>query len=219
MSRRSALQLLGDVTGEQWGMVTTAQARRAGVSSVDFNRLVHDGILVPASDAARVYRIAGAPDDPDMDPLRAAWLQLGGARWWHERIRAIDAVVSHRSAAHLRRLGDLIPVAHEMYVSHRRQPRRRDVRLRLRSDLAAIPWDTVGGLPCTTPLRLVDDLLTIHEDESAIAQICRDALSDGHLTREQIEPLAAGHAARYGHRTTDEMIAALTASSVDTGGA
>lgn len=191
-------------------MMTTAQASRAGVSAVDLNRLLHDGILDPAPDAARVYRLSGAPADPDMDGLRAAWLQLGGSKWWHERVQAMDAIVSHRSAAYARRLGDLIPTEHELYVDHRRQLRRHDVRLRVRPRLTDIPWDTVDGLPCTTPVHLIDDLLTDREDESAIAGICHDALRDGHLTTKQLRTLADTHAARYGHRTGADMMTTLT---------
>src|SRR5680860_301877 len=94
MSRRTAMSLLSSTTGEQWGMVTAGQARRLGVSRVDLNRLVGDGTLEPTPGSARVYRLTGAPEDPDLDPLRAAWLQLGGPKTWEERIADPDAVVS-----------------------------------------------------------------------------------------------------------------------------
>lgn len=116
------MSLLSSTTGKQWGMVTAGQARRLGVSRVDLNRLSGDGTLEPMPGAARVYRLTGAPEDPDLDPLRAAWLQLGGSKTWEERIVDPDAVVSHRSAAHVRGLGDLIPLAHEFYVPTRRAP-------------------------------------------------------------------------------------------------
>jgi hypothetical protein len=100
---------LTPVASDQWGMLTAAHARRLGVSRVDLNRLVKDGTLAPVPGAARVYRLTGVPEDPDQDPVRAAWLQLGKGRLWEERVRDVDAVVSHRSAAHVRSLGDLIP--------------------------------------------------------------------------------------------------------------
>ena len=104
---------LSPVASDQWGMLTAAHARRLGVSRVDLNRLVKDGTLECIPGAARVYRLTGVPEDPDQDPVRAAWLQLGKGRLWEERIRDVDAVVSHRSAAHVRSLGDLIPRVHE----------------------------------------------------------------------------------------------------------
>ena len=105
----SAMASLSPVARDQWGMVTAAHARRLGVSRVDLNRLVKDGTFEPVSGAPRVYRLTGVPEDPDQDPVRAAWLQLGKGRLWEERVRDVDAVVSHRSAAHVRSLGDLIP--------------------------------------------------------------------------------------------------------------
>ena len=68
---------LSPVASDQWGMLTAAHARRLGVSRVDLNRLVKDGTLAPVPGAARAYRLTGVPEDPDQDPVRAAWLQLG----------------------------------------------------------------------------------------------------------------------------------------------
>ena len=36
-------------------------------------------------DASRVYRLTGVAENYALDPLRAAWLQLGGEAFWHER--------------------------------------------------------------------------------------------------------------------------------------
>lgn len=47
---------------------------------VDVARLIADGALEPVDGAARVYRLAGAPPDPELDGIRAVWLQLGDAR-------------------------------------------------------------------------------------------------------------------------------------------
>lgn len=124
MSRRTALAAISPVASEQWGMITSGQARRLGVSRQDLNRLVDDGTLAIADQATRVYRLTGAPEDPDLGPLRAAWLQLGGAQSGHERTTAPNLVISHRSAAHLRGLGDLIPYEHEFHATTRLRPRR-----------------------------------------------------------------------------------------------
>src|SRR5262249_55231108 len=135
MSRGSALAAISPVASEQWGMITAGQARQRGVSRQDLNRLVKDGTLAQANQASRVCRLTGGPEDPALDPLRAAWLQLGGARPWHARIAAPDVIISHRSAAHLRGLGDLIPHEHEFYAVTRLRPRRSDIKLRVRSQI------------------------------------------------------------------------------------
>ena len=64
-SRRSAMAQLSAFAAEQWAMVTAAQARRLGVSRSDLNRRAADGTLEPVAGAARVYRLTGAPDDPN----------------------------------------------------------------------------------------------------------------------------------------------------------
>lgn len=200
---------LSPSASEQWGMVTAAQARRLGISRVDLNRLVGDGTLEVVAGAARVYRLTGAPEDPDVDPLRAAWLQLGGSRTWEERGRNVDAVVSHRSAAQARGLGDLIPRMHDFYVPVRRRPRRGDVKLRVRAGLASVKWSMWAGLPVCTIEKIVADLVAEHEDESAVAQVSRDALRDGLLTREELQRAVADHARDYGHATAEAMVAVL----------
>jgi hypothetical protein len=200
---------LSPVASDQWGMLTAAQARRLGVSRVDLNRLVNDGTLEPVSGAARVYRLTGVPDDPDQDPVRAAWLQLGKGRLWEERVRDVDDVVSHRSAAHVRGLGDLIPRVHEFYVLTRVRLRRTDVRLRVRSVMARSDWSLWGGLPVCTIEKIVADLLADHEDESAIAQIVRDGLRDGLLGRDELDRAAARYGVDYGYGSAIEFAAVL----------
>ena len=77
MSRRTAVAALSRLTPAQWGMVTAEQARGLGVSRVDIARLLGDGSLERVDGAARVYRLTGSPPEPELDGLRAAWLQLG----------------------------------------------------------------------------------------------------------------------------------------------
>jgi hypothetical protein len=200
---------LSPVASDQWGMLTAAHARSLGVSRVDLNRLVKDGTLEPVPGAPRVYRLTGVPEDPGQDPIRAAWLQLARGRLWAERVRDVDAVVSHRSAAHVRSLGDLIPRVHEFYVPTRVRLRRTDLRLRVRPTIARGDWSLSGGLPVCTIEKIVADLLADHEDESAVAQIIRDAVSDGLLGSYELERAAAIHGIDYGYRSGTEFAAAL----------
>jgi hypothetical protein len=190
-------------------MITAGQARQLGVSRQDLNRLVSDGTLAAANQATRVYRLTGAPEDPDLDPLRAAWLQLGAARSWHERVTAPDVVISHRSAAHLRGLGDLIPHEHEFYTVTRLRPRRSDIRLRVRAQIAPGSWEVWGGLPVRTVPATVDDLLSDHEDESAVAQVVRDALDRGLLRRDALRAITEPHAMAYGRSNPEEFLRIL----------
>ena len=209
MSRRTALAAISSTTAEQWGMITAGQARRLGVSRQDLNRLVEDGTLALAHPAARVYRLTGAPENPDLDPLRAAWLQLGGEKTWSERISAPDVVISHRSAAHLRGLGDLIPHEHEFYAVTRLRPRRSDIRLRVRSQITPGSWEVWGGLPVRTVPAIVEDLLSDHEDESAVEQVVRDALERGLMRRNALRIVIEPHATGYGHSDPEDFLRVL----------
>ncbi|HEX6686877.1 MAG TPA: type IV toxin-antitoxin system AbiEi family antitoxin domain-containing protein [Candidatus Limnocylindrales bacterium] len=216
MSRRTALAAISPVAAEQWGMITTGQARRLGVSRLDLNRLVDDGTLVVAPQAARVYRLAGVPEDPNLDPLRAAWLQLGGSRSWQERVADPEVIISHRSAAHLRGLGDLIPHEHEFYATTRQRPRRDDIRLRVRSAIAPESWEIWDGLPVRTVPAIIDDLLGDGEDESAVSQVARDAFERRLLRRSTLRAVIEPYAVAYGHSDPDEFLRILSGEAEQT---
>jgi len=201
MSRGSSLGLLSGFTAQQWGMVTASQARSAGVSRMDVTRLIADGALENVPGAARVYRLSGAPVDPARDPVRAAWLQLGDTADAGNRLRIPDAVVAGRSAALVLDIGDLQAVTHDFYITRRRQLRRSDLRLRLRSSLRAGDWSIRDGLPVCTVPRIVGDLLQEREDGEAVARICQDAVRHGLLDPADLIRAAGPHAAAYGAAT------------------
>lgn len=218
MARGRAIATLSPLAAGQWGMATAAQARELGVSRVDLNRLIHDGSLERVDAAARVYRLSGSPPDPDLDGLRAAWLQLGDGISTARRLREPDAVVSHRSAAAALGLGDLLADVHEFYSPVRRRPRRGDIRIRVRAALPPGAWRVVGGLPVTTAARVVTDLLADREDESAIARVVQDGLRAELLVRGELEDLVAGDAAAYGAPSPAAMAAALVGESMAAAG-
>jgi hypothetical protein len=200
-------------------MVTAAQARWLGVSRVDIGRLLADGVLERVAGAARVYRLAGSPPDPELDPLRGAWLQLCGDRPAMLKLADPGAVTSHRSAANALGLGDVITSVHEFYVTGRRQPRRGDLRLRGWGNLGRDQWHVAGGLPVCMAGRIVADLLADREDESVVAGICQDAVHGGLLDPRHLARLAAPHAAAYGAADGAVFAARLLAAPAGPGGA
>jgi Transcriptional regulator, AbiEi antitoxin len=195
VSAVDALALLAaEVAEDQWGLVTRAQALAAGVPRATFARLVAGRALVRV--AHGVYRVAGGTDPGHLD-LRAAWLQLDPSTPAWQRIRSDDvAVVSHRSAAEMYGLGDLIADTHEFSVPKRTQTRRRDVRLYLR-EVPQRDRDVVEGLPVTRAHRIVADLLAGYEDGSAVATIAVEAVRRGLTTPGQIAASVAPLARRY----------------------
>lgn len=166
-------------------------------------------MVANASTCVTPFRLVGGPEDPDRDAARAVWLQLGRDRTWEERQNHPDAIASHRTAAHLRDLGDLIARRHEFYVTMRHRLARDDVQLRVRPPLPPREWAWWDGLPVTTPAQIVADLLADREDESAVAQICQDALRDGLLTHAQLLEAVSGHETAYGHGSGQHMAVTL----------
>jgi hypothetical protein len=157
-----------------------------------------------------VYRIAGGLDPGHLD-LRAAWLQLAPLTPAWQRVRSDEvAVVSHRSAAELYGLGDLIADTHEFSVPVRTQTRRRDVRLYLRQ-VPIGDRDVMKGLPVTRTHRIVADLLAGYEDGSAVATIAVEAVRRGLTTPGQIAASVAPLARRYrvgdGAALADQLLA------------
>jgi predicted transcriptional regulator of viral defense system len=194
----SAVEVLArlavEVAEDQWGLVTRAQALAVGVPRATFARLVAAGALVRV--AHGVYRIAGGADPGQLD-LRAAWLQLDPLAPAWQRLQSEQvAVVSHRSAAELYGLGDLVADTHEFNVAVRTQTRRQDVRLYLRQ-VPSGDRDVVGGLPVTAAHRIVADLLERYEDGSAVATIAVEAVRRGLTTAERITAAVAPLARRY----------------------
>lgn len=187
--------VLGDVAAEQWGLVTTAQARALGVPAQAMARLTERGSLERMTHG--VYRVAGAPAEP-LDSLRVAWLTLDPARRASQRVRDTrPEVVSHRSAANLHGLGDLESDMHEFITSTRKQTRRDDIRLH-RSHLAPDDWTVVDGLPVTTVARTVADLAASRVDGGHLAKVVRDALAVKQVSDDRLSASLAPHAHAYG---------------------
>ncbi|MEV0569291.1 type IV toxin-antitoxin system AbiEi family antitoxin domain-containing protein [Dactylosporangium sp. NPDC050588] len=187
-------RLATELAEDQWGLLTRAQALAMGVPRATFARLVAAGALVRV--AHGVYRVAGGPDAGHLD-LRAAWLQFDPLTPAWQRVQSDRvAVVSHRSAAELYGLGDLIADIHEFAVPVRTQTRRQDVRLYVRQ-VPPEDRDLTGGLPVTRAHRIVADLLDVHEDGSAVATIAVEAVRRGLTTVNKIAESVAPFARRY----------------------
>ncbi len=186
---------LADLAAEQWGLVTTSQARAVGVSAQAVARLKNQGALERMSHG--VYRVAGAPAGPT-DEVRAAWLGLDPRRMATERLRDDPPeVVSHRSAAALHDLGDLAADRIEFTVAGRAQSRRPDVRFH-RGQVAGGEWTLVDGLPVTTVVRTVTDLAAARIDGGHLASVVRDALTVKQVDADELVEALRPHAHHYG---------------------
>lgn len=190
----------------QWGLLTTAQARKHGISRDQLNHLVSVGILERVEHG--VYAATAAPDGHR--GKRVAWLALAPGMMAEERLAdpAATGVLSHTSAAALHQLGDLLDDIPEVTVSHRKQTRR-PMRVH-RLPLAASDVTLVEGLPVTTPERTVADLLRDGHDLDHIAHLTGDGLIRGVIDvtslARQLEPVAHRMGAEDGPAAVAKLI-------------
>lgn len=196
-----ALELLGVFTAEQWGMVTSAQARDAGVDAVTVHRLKEAGFLEPVRRG--VYAVTSAAVTGARDE-QAAWLSLRPAvpAWERAALSGEDAVLSHASAARLHGLGDFPQSEIAMTTPRRRTSR--DPGLWFKTTvLDDADVTLVDGLPVTTVLRTVCDLLDQLRDASHVATVIRQAVLADQLRLDELTDRIGVFARRYGLRAGD----------------
>lgn len=195
MKTPEALTELAAYTAGQWGLVTTAQARQVGVGTVALVRLVDQGLLLRIRHG--VYALAAGEETSHLE-IKAAWLALHPAvpSWERPKLDPHSGVVSHRAAALLHDLGDMVADKIEMIV-----PKRRTlgdtVRLRPR-ELTDDDVTLADGLPVTTIERTVVDLLDDHVDASHIAPVIHRAWRENRLDLDRLAPRMNPYSRRYG---------------------
>jgi predicted transcriptional regulator of viral defense system len=191
----AALRAVGELAVEQWGLVTTAQARREGLSTQQLARLAETGVLERLRHG--VYRVAGVPPAPQ-DDLRAAWLAFAPTRTVREHLADPDVeVVSHRSASALHELGDLDADRLEFSTPARRQTR--DPQVQLHRRRRGLPeWTLVGGLPVTTVVVTIGDLAAARLDGGHLAGVVRDAVTLRHVDPAEVAEALNPYAHAYG---------------------
>ena len=193
-----ALEQLGTFTAEQWGMVTSRQAAEIGVDGVTLHRLEQAGQLDRVRRgvyAATTAAVTSARDE------QAAWLMLnpGVPAWLRPRLDPDGGVVSHQSAARLLKLGDLVNDRITFTAPRRRTSRDPDLWFK-RAELPEDEVALVDGLPVTTALRTICDLLDQHLDGSHVAAIVREAVLANLVQLDELAERVGPYALRYGIR-------------------
>lgn len=199
MAHATTLAPLADIAQAQWGLITRQQAELAGVPPTTLSRLTSPGSMLERV-AHGVYRLAGAPL-PDHLELRAAWLQLAQATLAWDRTPA-QGLVSHRSAADLYGLGELNADRHEFTLPVRKQTRRNDVRIHLRT-ADDIKWINLRGMLVTRPSQIAADLLFDREDPEAVARIVTEAIRNAYDYPANFTESLQPHSAHFGLRRND----------------
>jgi predicted transcriptional regulator of viral defense system len=209
MHRSEALEAVLEAASEQGGYVTAGQATRLGLARDDVARLVGFGDLQRVRRA--VFRMRHAHEQHEDDI--AAWLHFERDRLPWERRGETNVVLSHDSAAALRRLGTIIPARPVVtLLASGRSPHVKDIDVR-RASLRAEDWAwlDVGAikLPVTTPARTIVDLLLDKQEPSYIERAATEALAERVTTRAEIMD-----AARH-RKSRTAALEARTASLLD----
>ena len=193
--------MLGELSSAQWGLITSGQAARRGVSRLDLSRLADAGLLERVSHG--VYRDAGAAPD-EFDGLRTAWLAIEPKADAEVRLADLPgtAVASGASAAYLHGIGDLRADRYEFTTPVRRQSQRPGVHFTV-SSLDRSQITVRQGLPVTTVERTLADLIASRTDLTHVASALGDALRRGGIDLEELARMLGALAARNGLKKDD----------------
>ncbi|WP_405084336.1 type IV toxin-antitoxin system AbiEi family antitoxin domain-containing protein [Microbispora sp. NBC_01389] len=209
MSFVRAMSSLSPLAETQHGLVTARQATSCGAHRRDLSRLVQAGVLEHV--AHGVYRVAGAPR-PELEELRAAWLQLSPELQTDQR-GAAHGVVSHSSATLVYEVGLLSPQRWEFTIPppRRFRTRRQDVAIH-HAPLRADDLQWVDGLLVTTPQRTVTDLASVRLDGGHLGLVAADLLDRNLAHSDDLAAALAPYAAAYGlpDATDQEFLEHLT---------
>lgn len=198
MNQSERLDVLATVADEQRGFFTTAQAESAGVSRVEVARLASREQLERVERG--VYRMRGSGFEGH-SALRGAWLALHGKAEPITR-GASAIVVSHASAAALHGIGDLLADEAEFTVSRRLQTIRDGIRVH-RAELSDDDIEIVEGLPTTTIVRTIADLVADGHDGEHVGTAVGDAVRRGAVSMSALSAALAPYAARRGFSSGD----------------
>lgn len=198
MDSRAALISLARYAQGQWGMVTSAQATSAGVNYMQVKRMTEAGLLEKVGPG--VYLLIGGHAALGRHRAhKVAWLRLdpGVAAWERPLLGPNSGVVSHRSAAVLLRLGDLVVRDVEFTTPRRRTSRDPAVRMH-QARLAPYEVTWADGLPVTTAVRTLADLLGTGIPAGSAGGFLIEALDRRMLNVDHVITEIAPLAARYG---------------------
>ncbi|MEV7004126.1 type IV toxin-antitoxin system AbiEi family antitoxin domain-containing protein [Streptomyces sp. NPDC093982] len=200
MYRAEQLAVLSGAAADQWGLVTTAQAKELGLNAVQLLRLTETGLLENVSRGVYFLSTSGMPQHLD---IKAAWLRLQPAEFaWNRPAGHPDSgVISHASACQLQELGDIPTPNVEITVPRRRTTNEPFVRLRT-ALLDPSEITVVDGLPVTTATRTITDLLQAKADGGHIGGVIAEAERRDLITVDDLADHIQPYTRKYGLKAT-----------------
>lgn len=188
MSSASKLRTLSGASVSQWGLITTAQSEKLGISRLDLSRLCQAEHLIRVRQG--VYLDAGV-SSTDITFLQAEWLMLKPEEFAQDRLRNLsgEPVVASATAAWLHGAGNFLPTPFTFYSQNRIQRAANYVRISKQS-LADSDVTLVRGLPATTPERTIKDLFQEQRDFGDVWQVASDMHQKIRWPKRLVEELA-----------------------------
>ena len=196
-SRHTLQRDLYAVAEGQGGYFTAAQAVAAGYR---YPQQVYQRRLGAWEPIDRgLFRLRDFPPGEHEDLIR--W-----SLWSRDRHGAIQATISHETAADLYGLGDVMPARVHLTVPPGFRKPVPEGRVLHVARLAPGEIAARGGFQVTTPLRTVVDLAASPLAEDQFAKVLRDALRAGLVRRKHLVGAAMADEAR---RRLDRALAAI----------
>ncbi|MEU5248048.1 type IV toxin-antitoxin system AbiEi family antitoxin domain-containing protein [Streptomyces asoensis] len=200
MDRAEQLAALSGPAADQWGLITSAQAKKLGLNAVQLLRLTEAGLLENVSRSVYLLSASGMPRHAD---IKAAWLRLQPKTFaWDRPVGHLDSgVVSHASSCQLHTLGDIPAPNVEITVPRRRTTAEPFVRLRT-ANLEPAEVTIVDGLPVTTATRTITDLLQTKADGGHIGGVIADANRRDLIDLDDLAERVQPYVRKYGLKAT-----------------
>ncbi len=195
VSSVEAMARLSAVASEQWGLVTSIQARAVDVSPQQLKSLTNYGLLYRIRHG--VYAAAGAPESP-LAAIRAAWLATSPLTAPNLRLVNPPVIISHRSAALIHDIGDLEANMFEFTSQTRRQTNSAEIKF-YRRKFSELEWVIKEGLPITTVSRTLMDLIAMGIDGGHLGGFIRDALRSQKSTKIEVSKQLSKVAYKFGY--------------------
>ncbi|TYR15029.1 type IV toxin-antitoxin system AbiEi family antitoxin domain-containing protein [Corynebacterium urealyticum] len=211
MSSTKTLELLESLAADQWGIITTAQAKSEGISRLQLSRLSERGVLTRTRQG--LYHLPSASFGPLTD-IREAWVALRPSFFPGERLsEENDVFVSHESAAIIHQIGDLIPHKHTFSTRARKQTRHEDILIYNYRNANEEDVLLVDGLPVTSIERTIADLADEKIEFNYLAVIVTDALRKEGVRIAALAECLDASAHAYGYANGQAFIEACQAEA------
>ncbi|EFM42866.1 hypothetical protein HMPREF0277_2065 [Corynebacterium accolens ATCC 49726] len=211
MKSLEVLQQLESLAADQWGIITTAQAQREGISRLQLNRLAERGTLSRARRG--VFFLPSAQFGP-MTDSREAWICLEPKLFAVERIASTEKLfASHESAALIHNIGDLIPEKQTFSSTSRKQTSQDDIHVYNHRQIEPGDIDYLDGLPVASVERTVADLASEKIEFNYLVTLVTDALRKEGVRINALSERLDQSASKYGFHSGQELLEACLAEA------